>query len=140
MLTAETNIIIVMCCCLVGIIYAIFNALAIAKIRLVGGASQVESYNKFNDEENTQDPKINLILEVASYIERGSNAFLFSEYKYIGVFVVIMAFVIFFAVEESLGYLWTTVAFLLGAVTSVLSGFIGMRVAVASNYKCAFRA
>jgi len=51
-----------------------------------------------------------------------------------------MAFVIFFAVEERLGYLWTTVSFLLGAFTSTLCGFIGMRVAVFSNYRCAYRA
>jgi len=51
-----------------------------------------------------------------------------------------MAVVIFFAVEERLGYFWTTFAFLLGAFTSILSGFIGMRVAVFSNYRCTFKA
>jgi len=76
---------------------------------------------------------------VASYIEKGANTFLFTEYKYIGVFVVIMAFVIFFAVEESLGQLWTTVAFLLGAITQVICGYIGMRIAVATNYRVAFK-
>lgn len=51
-----------------------------------------------------------------------------------------MAFVIFFAVEEKLGQLWTTIAFLLGCFTSMLAGFIGMRVAVFSNYRTAFEA
>jgi len=51
-----------------------------------------------------------------------------------------MAFVIFFAVEEKLGYLWTTISFLLGCFTSMLAGFIGMRVAVFSNYRTAFEA
>jgi len=51
-----------------------------------------------------------------------------------------MAFVIFFAVETSLGNLWTTAAFLLGCLTSLLSGFIGMRVAVFSNYRTAISA
>jgi Na+/H+-translocating membrane pyrophosphatase len=36
--------------------------------------------------------------------------------------------------------MWTTVAFLLGASTSILSGFIGMRVAVFSNFRCAYMA
>jgi Na+/H+-translocating membrane pyrophosphatase len=60
------------------------------------------------------------------------------EYKYMSIFCILMAFVIFFAVEEKLGYLWTTVAFLLGCITSILSGYIGMRVAVFSNYRTAF--
>lgn len=51
-----------------------------------------------------------------------------------------MAFVIFFFVERSIGQLWTTVAFLLGCITSIVSGYIGMRVAVFSNYKAAFKA
>lgn len=51
-----------------------------------------------------------------------------------------MAVVIFFAVEEKLGHFWTTGAFLLGCFTSMLAGFIGMRVAVFSNYRTAFEA
>jgi len=140
MLTAETDIIIIMSCCFVGLLWAIINGLALSRVKVLGGVSSLESYNKFHDEGQTDDHSTHLMLEVASHIERGSNAFLFAEYKYIGVFVVIMAFVIFFAVEEQIGYLWTTVAFLLGCVTSILSGYIGMRVAVFSNYRCAFKA
>lgn len=51
-----------------------------------------------------------------------------------------MAFLIFFAVETSIGNLWTTAAFLLGCITSLLSGYIGMRVAVFSNYRTALEA
>jgi H+-translocating diphosphatase len=36
--------------------------------------------------------------------------------------------------------MWTTIAFLLGCITSIVSGYIGMRVAVFSNYRCAFKA
>lgn len=49
-----------------------------------------------------------------------------------------MAFVIFFFVEEHLGQAWTTFAFIAGAITSILSGFIGMRVATYSNYRCTY--
>jgi Na+/H+-translocating membrane pyrophosphatase len=92
-----------------------------------------------HEEEAAVDPNVNSILEVASYIERCTVSFLVTEYKFIGVFIVIIAFVIFFAVEESLGHLWTTVAFLLGAITSVMATLIGMKVAVAANYKTAFK-
>ena len=51
-----------------------------------------------------------------------------------------MALIIICLVESQWGEFWTTVAFLLGAFTSILSGYIGMRVAVFSNYRCAFSA
>ncbi len=51
-----------------------------------------------------------------------------------------MALVIIFGVESTLGEFWITIAFILGAFTSLLSGFIGMRVAVFSNYRCAISA
>jgi len=79
-------------------------------------------------------------LEIASYIERGSSAFLAAEYRFITLFVLLLAFVIFFFVESKLGEAWVTFAFLIGAFTSVISGYVGMRVATFSNYRCAYSA
>jgi Na+/H+-translocating membrane pyrophosphatase len=42
-------------------------------------------------------------LEIGSYIERGAAAFLAAEYRFMAIFVFVMAFVIFFFVEENLG-------------------------------------
>jgi Na+/H+-translocating membrane pyrophosphatase len=81
-----------------------------------------------------------LLLEIGSFIERGAKAFLFAEYKYIAIFSVALSILIFLTVEPELGTFWTTIAFLLGALTSILSGYIGMRVAVYSNFRCAYEA
>ena len=35
---------------------------------------------------------------------------------------------------------FATIAFLLGSSTSILSGYIGMKVATFSNYRCAYMA
>ena len=43
-------------------------------------------------------------------------------------------------VEEEIGQFWTTSAFILGAVTSIASGYIGMRVAVFANSRTAYSA
>jgi len=51
-----------------------------------------------------------------------------------------MAIIIIFAVETHLGEFWTTISFLVGALTSIICGYIGMRVAVFSNYRCAAKA
>ena len=81
-----------------------------------------------------------MLLEISSFIEKGSKAFLWAEYQYIGVFTILMSFVIFFAVENELGEFWTTFAFIIGALTSLLAGYIGMMVAVYSNCRCTFEA
>ena len=70
--------------------------------------------------------------EIASYIHEGAMAFLKSQYKIIAVFVV----VVFIAVSLSLG--WETgICFVVGAVFSVLAGFIGMQVATKANVRTA---
>lgn len=141
MLSLDSSILVIICCCLAGLTWAIINAFQLSKVKIQTSSNLSESYNKFqNEDESDNNQKNNLLLEVASYIERGSQAFLQQEYIYIGMFVVFMAFVIFFAVEQKIGQMWTTIAFLLGCVTSIVSGYIGMRVAVFSNYRCAYRA
>mmetsp|Transcript_9205 Transcript_9205/g.6971 ORF Transcript_9205/g.6971 Transcript_9205/m.6971 type:complete len:106 (-) Transcript_9205:321-638(-) len=50
--------------------------------------------------------------------------------------VVIFAGLIFVVVEEQVGQFWTVIPFLLGAVTSILSGYIGMKIAVKANVRC----
>lgn len=57
MLSVETNIILVMVCCLVGMIYAIVNAIMIAKVKIYGNQGNIQSYNRFHDEDAIQDPK-----------------------------------------------------------------------------------
>lgn len=51
------------------------------------------------------------------------------------VFMGLFSILLFFTAEEKLGYFYTVGAFLLGACTSMLAGFIGMRIAVATNVK-----
>lgn len=48
MLDIEDNILIILICCFLGLIWAILNAAAIAKVKLTGnttGGSRVNSYN-----------------------------------------------------------------------------------------------
>ena len=70
--------------------------------------------------------------EIASYIHEGAMAFLFSEYKPVGVCAV----VIFIAIFAFIG-LPTAICFLFGAVLSALAGYIGMSVATRANVRTA---
>ena len=73
--------------------------------------------------------------EIAKLIQDGASTFLKEEYTYTAIFVVLFAVLIFFTAEQEPGMPYTTVPFLLGAVTSILSGYIGMQIAVRANVR-----
>ena len=75
--------------------------------------------------------------EIAKLIQDGSSTFLREEYLYTGIFIACFAVVIFFTAEQEPMTPYTTVPFLLGAVTSIISGYIGMQIAVRANVRTA---
>ena len=69
---------------------------------------------------------------IAKAISDGAKAFLFSEYKILIIFVVVLGLIIGFAIS------WVTaICFLIGAVFSVLAGWFGMNVATKANVRTA---
>lgn len=56
------------------------------------------------------------------------------------VFIIVFSAIIACLVEEEFGEFWTVVAFVVGSVTSIAAGFIGMKVAVYSNSRTAYAA
>ena len=57
------------------------------------------------------------------------------EYKYLACFVIPFAGILALTTELEIGQFYTTCAFLIGAVTSILSGYIGMKIAVYTNVR-----
>ncbi len=84
------------------------------------------------------DPGSKDMQNIADAIHEGSMAFLSREYRSLAVFVVVVALIVFAA-----GYFTspdvmrpeTAIAFILGAVTSALAGFIGMSTATLANVR-----
>jgi K(+)-stimulated pyrophosphate-energized sodium pump len=74
---------------------------------------------------NVRDPRV---VRIASYIESGASAFLRTEYSVIILFDTLVEMILFFF----LGF-ETAIAFALGAVLSLISGFVGMKIAVKAN-------
>ncbi|HOL17816.1 MAG TPA: sodium/proton-translocating pyrophosphatase, partial [Bacillota bacterium] len=72
--------------------------------------------------------------EIAGAIREGAMAFLKREYSYLVVFVLVLA--VLLAVLPGIGYL-TAVCFVVGAVFSATTGFVGMRVATSANVRTA---
>ena len=79
-----------------------------------------------------KDPGDNEMQEIAGHIEEGAMAFLKKEYRYLAVFIVVVGLTIAIFLKVQ-----TAVAFLIGAVFSILAGYVGMRVAVKANVRTA---
>ena len=77
--------------------------------------------------------------EIADAIQRGAQAFLSREYRAVAILVAIVtvALVILSSVPGSGMSILTAVAFVLGALASGLSGYIGMYIAVRANVRTA---
>ena len=95
--------------------------------------------------EHVDEAKLALMKDVHDKIKRGAKAFLFKEYIFCLVFTLVFALIIFFLAEvkdNTFWTFWTTVSFLVGAFTSIASGYIGMMIAVNANVRttkeCAF--
>ncbi len=85
------------------------------------------------------------LLKIAKAIRDGAMAFLFREYKTLAVFIVVFAAVIGFLIDDPSTPdvregSYSAVAFIVGAITSILAGFIGMRTATAGNVRTAVSA
>ena len=74
----------------------------------------------------------NKMTEIAAAIKTGANAYLVRQYKV----VAIVALVVFFLLGSLITWL-AAIGFLIGAVASALSGYIGMAVAVRANVRTA---
>jgi H+-translocating diphosphatase len=77
--------------------------------------------------------------EIAEAISTGADAFLHAEYTICTIFALVFAVIILVLVswgqKDWIDGTLTAVAYLLGAFTSILSGWIGMKVAVYANVR-----
>ncbi len=70
------------------------------------------------------------MVEIASAIREGADAFLMRQYKTLLPIVIVLALLIFSFVSQG-----TAIAFLAGVFCSALAGYIGMQVAVRANVR-----
>lgn len=124
-----------------AIVWALFNVWTITRVR-------IDKTQQFENSETSTlitTKKLDMIELIGSKISNGANAFLFQEYSVMAVFIVIFGVIVLIVVdifghEETKFRAYATVAFIIGAITSMLCGFIGMRVAVAANYRTTYMA
>jgi len=71
--------------------------------------------------------------DIMNRIHAGAMIFLKGEYKIIAIFIVVVFIILFFALESKM----SSVAFLTGAICSMLAGVFGMQAATYSNARTA---
>jgi K(+)-stimulated pyrophosphate-energized sodium pump len=83
-----------------------------------------------------QDPGTERMVEISGYVRDGAMAFLKREYRVLAVFVLVVAVLLAYAnwnSPESSPII--AISFVLGAFSSALAGFFGMRVATNANVR-----
>ncbi len=90
-----------------------------------------------------QDPGNEKMQKISGHIQRGAKAFLLSEYKILAIFIIIVAILmgLFLGSDDNPARGWFTgLAFITGAVLSVLAGYVGMTISTRANTRTAFAA
>lgn len=107
----------------IGLIFSIIECIWVSNINIKGPEDKVE---KLEDGDNP----VEKMKEIASYIAVGANAFLKKEFQYLAVFIIVFSILLGFFVNT-----FTAVSFVLGCLTSILCGYIGMKIAVYANVR-----
>ncbi|MBE0611654.1 MAG: sodium-translocating pyrophosphatase [Dehalococcoidia bacterium] len=99
-----------------------------------------------------EDEGTDLMKEIAKAIQEGASAFLRREYTFLAGFVVIVAVILVVFIDydvldrfgdqrgEFTDFPRTALAYILGAISSALAGYIGMYIAVRANVRTAAKA
>ncbi|MGH2348901.1 MAG: sodium-translocating pyrophosphatase [bacterium] len=80
-----------------------------------------------------QSPGNERMQEIAGAIRKGAMAFLAREYQVLAAFVLVVSVLLYFLLEPPLA-----LAYVIGAVLSVLAGNLGMRIATLANTRTAW--
>lgn len=112
---------------ILSLLVALWFARQVSSISIERGASSPEEVTKLK--------------EISSAISEGAMAFLMREYRILAVFMLLFAFIIFLTIDDpttpiSEG-MYSSFSFLIGAIISVLAGYVGMKIATKGNVRTA---
>ncbi|KAJ8560665.1 hypothetical protein K7X08_022525 [Anisodus acutangulus] len=159
--------IVIPICAVIGIVFSLVQWYLVSLVKLSPehGDNKKNGYNDslIEEEEGINDQNVVVkCAEIQNAISEGATSFLFTEYQYVGIFMVAFAALIFLFLGSVEGFstqsqpctynkekmckpalataIFSTISFLLGAVTSVVSGFLGMKIATYANARTTLEA
>jgi len=115
---------------------------------VVEGVAEDEGNDLIPDEGDVTAEILDTLVDYGKKIDSGASEFLWAEYKIMGIFVIIFSGLVY-GIVDILGnkkdsglkyYPYATIAFIIGAFTSILCGYVGMKTAVIANYRTTFKA
>jgi len=111
-----------------GLIWSAKEWIAVSKVKLDGHPDLLAKQDSQAASNNRSI--VAEMIKIAKTIQDGAMSFLFAEYTYMAVYIVLFSIVLikFTGVP-------TTIAFVVGSVTSILCGWIGMMIAVYTNVR-----
>src|SRR3954447_4897585 len=106
-------------------------------VPILGIIGLLYTFIKFNWV-SRQDAGNERMREISDHIAEGAMAFLRAEWRILGFFVVIVSILLGVMAATNANSHWSiAIAFIIGAVSSALAGFIGMKVATKANVRTA---
>jgi inorganic pyrophosphatase len=117
---------------IISLLFGAYNWWAVASIEVTLGGEETGINEAMLE---TQKKREEEMIRVSGIIADGAKTFLFQEYVYLVIFMICFAIIIALVAEYKLGTFWTTCSFITGFTTSILSGYIGMRIAVIANVR-----
>uniref|UniRef100_A0A7S4WEQ3 H(+)-exporting diphosphatase n=1 Tax=Ditylum brightwellii TaxID=49249 RepID=A0A7S4WEQ3_9STRA len=123
---------------IIALVWALIQYSLVAKIPVQSNSGVGESAGLVSGSDNEATTR--RLIEIYEAIYEGAESFLRAEYTICAYFVVVFGAIIFALVSWGTGWdmqrgLFTALSFVLGAVTSIVSGYLGMKVAVFSNVR-----
>lgn len=135
----------------IGLFFSLYYAHQTSKIEIDPSKPGVRKINSYGSKDDRlldhetagteHDP--DKLFFIYGRIYDGAHAFLYAEYKYISVFIVlfsILIIVVLGATDSWVNAVFTAIAFIVGCGTSVLAGLIGMKIGVYANARVAIAA
>mmetsp|Transcript_74920 Transcript_74920/g.165752 ORF Transcript_74920/g.165752 Transcript_74920/m.165752 type:complete len:718 (+) Transcript_74920:87-2240(+) len=113
---------------LLGILWSAKEWIAVSMVKIDGHPELL----KTQDSKGAAQAKEIVVemIKISTTIQEGAMSFLMAEYTYMAVYIVLFSIILFFFTGIP-----TTVAFVVGSITSILCGWIGMRIAVYTNVR-----
>ncbi|KAG9150921.1 hypothetical protein Leryth_003048 [Lithospermum erythrorhizon] len=156
-------------CGVIGILFSLVQWYLVSNVSLSadreGGVSNGKNGfidSLIEEEEGINDHSVVAkCADIQNAISEGATSFLYTMYQYVGVFMVAFAVIIFVFLGSVEGFstkskpctysdnmckpalataAFSTIAFVLGAITSVISGFLGMKIATYANARTTLEA
>jgi inorganic pyrophosphatase len=151
---------------ILAILFSLVLTSRTAKVQVKRSSGSVRTENGreylLQDEESAggEDEVLDKTAQLQDAISEGAVSFLTTEYKYMGIFSAVFSIFIFVLLSSQDGFdththidihgrtikpalyngIFSTIAFLVGAISSVASGFIGMKIATYANARTALEA